>query len=122
MTLKKVWKSNNIIFWLINYKLKLATPNIDNIRDKIKFEIENIINDLETLFEEKERILASPDQKMNVAKKYQNDQKIEENLNYMHNIISKFKQELESFKKKKKNVKFLKISLIYNKLKNLERG
>ena len=71
-------------------------------------EIETIIKDLETLFEEKERILACTDLKLNIAKKYQNDQKIDENLNNMHSLISKFKQELESYKKKKKKVYFIK--------------
>jgi len=71
-------------------------------------EIETIIKDLETLFEEKERILACTDPKLNIAKKYQNDQKIDENLNNMHSLISKFKQELESYKKKKKKVYFIK--------------
>lgn len=59
---------------------------------------------MEILFEEKERILATPNQKLNVAKKYQIDQKIDENLNDMHSLMSKFKQELESYKKKKQKV------------------
>jgi len=92
---------------IILYLLFKVLSVIENNRDKFKLEIEDLIKDLDTLFDEKERILSSPDPKLNVAKKYKNDQKIDENLNTMHNTISKFKQEVESYKKKKKKVKII---------------
>jgi len=64
---------------------------------------------LDVLFEEKERISSSTDLKYDVAKKYLNIQKIDENLNKLHNYITQFKQEIESYKKKKKKV----IKIIY---------
>lgn len=58
------------------------------------------------MFDEKDRILASTDQRQVVAKKYLNDQKIDEDLNKMHESMRKFKQELDSYKKKKRKVTY----------------
>ncbi len=72
-------------------------------RDILKSEIDQVVKDLFVLFEEKERILSSNDPK-SVAKKYQNDQKIDENINNMHKLIGDLEMEVKSFMKNKKKV------------------
>jgi hypothetical protein len=79
-------------------------------RDKFKYEIENIIKDLFTLLQEKDRLEGSNDPKK-ISKKYQNEKKIEDQMNSLYSSINSYRQEIEAYKRKKKNV-YLNLLLI----------